>query len=152
MAEVELVYDADCPNVSDARAQLLRAFAKAKIAPSWQEWRLDDVDAPARIRGYGSPTILVDGKDVSGTGKAGGASCRLYVQPNGSMGKAPTAEMITIALRRSVRATASSGRGSWKLSLAMVPGIGAALLPKLACPACWPAYAGFLTSVGLGFL
>jgi hypothetical protein len=36
--------------------------------------------------------------------------------------------------------------------LAMAPGIVAALLPKLACPACWPAYAGFLTSVGLGFL
>src|SRR5690348_603817 len=26
------------------------------------------------------------------------------------------------------------------------------MLPKLACPACWPAYAGLLTSVGLGFL
>src|SRR5690606_38639800 len=25
-------------------------------------------------------------------------------------------------------------------------------LPKVACPACWPAYAGFLSSVGLGFL
>jgi hypothetical protein len=26
------------------------------------------------------------------------------------------------------------------------------MLPKLACPACWPAYAGLLTSIGLGFL
>jgi len=26
------------------------------------------------------------------------------------------------------------------------------MLPKLACPACWPAYAGLLSSVGLGFL
>src|SRR5260370_38106240 len=25
------------------------------------------------------------------------------------------------------------------------------MLPKLACPACWPAYAGLLSSVGLGF-
>lgn len=32
------------------------------------------------------------------------------------------------------------------------PGIGVSLLPKLACPACWPAYAGLLSSVGLGFL
>ena len=36
--------------------------------------------------------------------------------------------------------------------MAMVPGIGAAFLPKVACPACWPAYAGFLSSAGLGFL
>ena len=26
------------------------------------------------------------------------------------------------------------------------------MLPKLACPLCWPAYAGLLSSVGLGFL
>lgn len=45
----------------------------------------------------------------------------------------------------------TSGR-SWKLNFAMLPGIGAAVLPKVACPACWPAYAGFLSSIGLGFL
>lgn len=33
-----------------------------------------------------------------------------------------------------------------------LPGIGVSVLPKLACPACWPAYAGLLTSIGLGFL
>ncbi len=27
-----------------------------------------------------------------------------------------------------------------------------ALLPKLSCPMCWPAYAGLLTALGLGFL
>src|SRR5262249_18755610 len=32
------------------------------------------------------------------------------------------------------------------------PGIGFALLPKLACPMCWPLYAGILSSLGLGFL
>lgn len=32
------------------------------------------------------------------------------------------------------------------------PNIGVSFLPKLACPACWPAYAGLLSSVGLGFL
>lgn len=26
------------------------------------------------------------------------------------------------------------------------------LVPKLACPFCWPAYAGLLSSLGLGFL
>src|SRR5437660_1240924 len=41
---------------------------------------------------------------------------------------------------------------SWKQSLLTVPGLGIALLPKLACPLCWPAYAGLLSSVGLGFL
>ena len=40
----------------------------------------------------------------------------------------------------------------WKQGLLTLPSIGVSLLPKLACPACWPAYAGLLTSVGLGFL
>ena len=38
------------------------------------------------------------------------------------------------------------------VSLAALPGILVALLPHLACPACWPAYAGIMTSLGLGFL
>jgi hypothetical protein len=41
---------------------------------------------------------------------------------------------------------------SWKQSLMTIPGVGVLLLPKLACPLCWPAYAGLLSSVGLGFL
>jgi hypothetical protein len=31
-----------------------------------------------------------------------------------------------------------------------LPGLAAALLPNLGCPACWPAYAGLLSSLGLG--
>lgn len=40
----------------------------------------------------------------------------------------------------------------WKRSLAVLPGVSVSLLPKLACPMCWPAYAGLLSSLGLGFL
>jgi hypothetical protein len=41
---------------------------------------------------------------------------------------------------------------TWKQSLMTLPGVGVSMLPKLACPACWPAYAALLSSVGLGFL
>lgn len=40
----------------------------------------------------------------------------------------------------------------WKRTLGVLPGIGVSLLPKVTCPMCWPAYAGILSSVGLGFL
>jgi mercuric ion transport protein len=40
----------------------------------------------------------------------------------------------------------------WKRSLPSIAGAAVAMLPKLACPACWPAYAGLLTSAGLGYL
>lgn len=41
---------------------------------------------------------------------------------------------------------------AWKQSILALPGVSVSLLPKLACPACWPAYAGLLSSIGLGFL
>ena len=40
----------------------------------------------------------------------------------------------------------------WKRTLTVLPSVGVSLLPKLACPMCWPAYAGLLSSLGLGFL
>jgi hypothetical protein len=41
---------------------------------------------------------------------------------------------------------------TWKQGFVAVPGITASLLPKLMCPACWPAYAGIVSALGLGFL
>jgi hypothetical protein len=64
---------------------------------------------------------------------------------------APTAEQITAALTSAASETISPG-ARWRSSLATVPGIGLAFLPRIGCPACWPAYAGVLTSLGLGFL
>ncbi len=65
MPTVELIYDGDCPHVDGAREQLLRAFAEVQLEPRFREWRRDDPDAPDRVRGCGSPTILVDGRDVA---------------------------------------------------------------------------------------
>lgn len=35
---------------------------------------------------------------------------------------------------------------------ATIPAVGVALLPKLVCPLCWPAYAAIASTLGLGFL
>jgi hypothetical protein len=43
-------------------------------------------------------------------------------------------------------------RSGWRNTLAVLPALGTALLPKLTCPACWPAYAGLLSLLGLGFV
>ena len=39
----------------------------------------------------------------------------------------------------------------WALNTALLPTIGVALIPKLTCPACWPAYAGLFSTMGIGF-
>lgn len=48
--------------------------------------------------------------------------------------------------------TSRNGRVSLLGLSASVPAIGTALLPAVSCPACWPAYAGLLSSLGLGFI
>jgi len=93
MATVDLVYASDCPNVSLARANLLAAFARAGVEPTWTEHRVGDARAPARTRGYGSPTILVDGRDVAGQPPSAESSCRIYQGAAGPV-HAPTVEHI----------------------------------------------------------
>ena len=36
--------------------------------------------------------------------------------------------------------------------IAAFPAVAVALLPQLFCPACWPAYASILSSLGIGFI
>lgn len=62
--------------------------------------------------------------------------------------------MTRVELRVDKRPPQGNARSSsgWRSSLATVLGIAFALLPRGACPACLPAYAGLLGSVGLGFL
>lgn len=43
-------------------------------------------------------------------------------------------------------------RSRWLSGLSGFLAIGLSVLPNLACPACWPAYAAVLSSLGLGFL
>ncbi len=44
--------------------------------------------------------------------------------------------------------TPSGRRGAW----AAIPAVAVALLPNLTCPACWPAYAGLLSALGVPML
>lgn len=152
--QVELVYDEECPNVPAARAQLMQAFAAAGVAPRWQEWALNAGEAPARVRGYGSPTILVNGADVAGAAPHGdAAACRVYGRGSDVYQGVPPLDDILRALRSASQPeTFRRAKGAWRLNGAILPAFGTALLPKLACPACWPAYGGLLSSLGVGFV
>ncbi|MBL4574947.1 MAG: MerC domain-containing protein [Opitutaceae bacterium] len=157
MKVVELIYELDCPNVEQARTHLLAAFSKVGLFAKWAEWDGGDSSSPSRVRSYGSPTILVEGKDVANEDPSlGMSSCRLYSGSDGKMQGAPSVEMIVSALRHYGEGKPSTvvedKRSGWRTSFAVLPGIGASLLPVGFCPACWPAYAGLLSVLGLGFL
>ena len=96
--KVELVFDPDCPNVDRARERLRQAFGEPHQAPHWTEWRSDDPALPDYARGHGSPTILIDERDVAADHPEG-RSCRLYDQGDGTLDPAPPVAAILAALR-----------------------------------------------------
>ena len=141
---VELFYDKDCPNVGQARASLRRALTEAGLPPRWTEREL--AAAPSPLGALGSPTVLVNGRDVAGADPGDAACCRIYEVAGGRSG-APPAELIA----RVLRAAQEPRRPSRAVAL-VLPAIGAALVPGLTCPACWPAYATLLSALGLPFV
>lgn len=156
MLKVELIYDNDCPNVEAARRQLLGAFAETKLEPKWQEWDRADPSSPDHARAFGSPTILINGRDVAGIipGEENNC-CRRYRGNDGEFQGVPAAETIISALLNAqapLPQNVSTSNRNWRTTLAPLPGIGVAMLPNLTCPACWPAYAGLLSALGLGFV
>ena len=151
---VELIYDADCPNVAAARSQLLEAFAMTGFSARWKEWERSAPDSPEYVRSFGSPTILVDGKDIAGVSpSAGTRACRVYSGNGGTLQSAPPLDLIRTALLESplTGERGIAGKGRWQPFAASFPAIGTALLPKLTCPLCLPAYAALLSALGLEF-
>ncbi|TMB47335.1 MAG: hypothetical protein E6J60_15665 [Deltaproteobacteria bacterium] len=90
--------------------------------------------------------MLVNGRDVAGADPGDAACCRIYEVAGGRSG-APPAELIA----RVLRAAQEPRRPSRAVAL-VLPAIGAALVPGLTCPACWPAYATLLSALGLPFV
>lgn len=143
---VELLFFPECPNVPAAREQLRRAFHELDAAPSWVERDISASDAPAGLSAFGSPTILVNGRDVMGHEPGNGTSCRIY--PGSDMSGVPPLSHVVSALRA---ATPKSMAGT-RSSVAVLPAVILSSLPVLSCPSCWPAYAGVLSALGVPFL
>ena len=88
---IELIFFPGCPHVEDARTALRAGLWEAGVPPEWQEWDQSRPETPRRVLGYGSPTILIGGRDVMGESPANaGRACRAD--------GIPTAMAIRIAL------------------------------------------------------
>ncbi|HSM36116.1 MAG TPA: hypothetical protein VK837_06955 [Longimicrobiales bacterium] len=66
-SRIDLIYFEGCPNAFQARENIRAATLQALGTPGeWAEWDLMDDSTPEEFRRYGSPTVLVDGHDVTG--------------------------------------------------------------------------------------
>ena len=90
---VELVFFDGCPHVAEARGRLREAMTAVGLEPKWDEWDTGYETTPGTYRRFGSPTILLDGRDISGGAEGSGMGC--------VVGGAPTVARIVEALQRS---------------------------------------------------
>ena len=66
-----------CPLADAARIELEAALAECGIE-SYDEIDIGDPSTAETLRGWGSPTVLVNGKDVAGQPKGDNLCCRVY--------------------------------------------------------------------------
>ena len=62
---VDLVFFEGCPNAAEARQRIEGALAQLGLPKSWDEWDTMQPETPEAYTRFGSPTVLVDGKDVT---------------------------------------------------------------------------------------
>lgn len=74
--KIQLLYFTGCPNVDASRAALHEALEGTTLEV--EEIDVEDPAAPSWARGWGSPTILIDGIDVAGHKPSTSSACRLY--------------------------------------------------------------------------
>ncbi len=108
MIDVAILFDADCPNVDTARERVASALDRVGQPARWRELDLADPRTPAQWRGFASPTVLVDGRDVA-TGSSGHSACRLYRDADGRLDVAPSVESIAAAVARELNDTSVQG-------------------------------------------
>jgi mercuric ion transport protein len=90
---IQLLVFEGCPLADAARRSLESALAQIDAA-EYEEIDLLAPDTPEDLRRWGSPTILVDGKDVAGAPQGQGIGCRVYASPEG----VPSPESIAASI------------------------------------------------------
>ena len=92
---IQLLVFAGCPLADAARSALEQALAECGLE-NYEEVDLLAPETSEALRGWGSPTILVGGKDVTGCLKGNDIGCRVYAGPT----KVPEPALITECIRR----------------------------------------------------
>ena len=96
--KVQLLTFPECPNAAAARDLLELVLASSGIHAVIEEVDTTAPDTPEPLRGWGSPTILVNGADVAGQDAPGCASCRLYRDEAGRLHATPPEALLRSAL------------------------------------------------------
>ena len=82
-----------CPLADATRIELAAALTECGIE-TYEELDILSPQTPENLRGWGSPTILVNGTDIAGQAKGDDVSCRVYPAQGGVLGRSEIASRI----------------------------------------------------------
>jgi hypothetical protein len=104
---IEFLYFAACPNAPAALTLLREVLQAEGISSEVEVIAVETEEAAQRYKFFGSPTIRINGVDISSPPMSTTPSlaCRLYVQADGRFAPYPPADALVQALRQSYRHT-----------------------------------------------
>ena len=101
---VRFLYSEDCPSHEEALERLRRVLQEEGVEPNMEVVRVDTFEQAERERYHGSPTIMIEGRDICPVEDTHYApSCRAYVLEDGRISPLPSAHMIRKAIRAAKR-------------------------------------------------
>jgi mercuric ion transport protein len=122
--KIQLLTFSGCPNAGPARHALREAITLEHVSAAIEEIDVTAEDAPPWAKSWGSPTILIDGVDVSGASPSPSeASCRLYE------GGAPSITQI----RTRLSAARGVANNRTRSSLPLIGGVVTAIAASACC-------------------
>jgi hypothetical protein len=98
---IEFRYWEGCPSHPEALALLEDVLREHRVDADVEMREVTTPEEARALRFPGSPTILVDGRDVDpeGAGARPALNCRIYRLPDGSPSPVPSREQLEAALR-----------------------------------------------------
>jgi hypothetical protein len=101
---VELLFWDGCPSHPEALAQLRRILDEERVAASVDLLEVTSDEQAQHEHFIGSPTIRIDGEDVTPPSEqeAFSLSCRVYRTRDGGISPVPDPEDVRSAIRRAV--------------------------------------------------
>ena len=104
---IQLLYCEECPSHEQALARLRQILAEEGIETEVEVIRVETEEQARRLRFVGSPTILINGRDIDPPPPDAfyALTCRAYRWEDGRISPLPSPEMIRNALR------AAAGKG-----------------------------------------
>ncbi len=101
---IHFLYWAECPSHPEAWQRLQRALADLGVQAEIERIEITTDEEAERWKFPGSPTILVEGRDIdpAGAGMPSRLTCRLYHLENGRPSPVPSETMIRRALEAAV--------------------------------------------------